>query len=149
MRRSVAVSVAAIAVSFILFSGVSFAQGGKGGSGWGPSTSYGRLYDAKSVETLSGTVEKVDSFTPRKGWSQGVHILVKTDKESVWVHLGPSWYLDRQGVKIEAGDKVQVKGSRVTYNNGPAVIASEVKKGDQVLKLRSDAGVPLWSRRAR
>jgi hypothetical protein len=103
------------------------------------------MYDAKSVETISGTVEKVDAITPRKGMSYGVHMTVKTDKEAVSVHLGPGWYIENQDVKIEPKDKVEVKGSRITFDGRPALIASEVKKGDQVLKLRDENGVPVWS----
>ncbi|HEV8725573.1 MAG TPA: hypothetical protein VGW77_33555 [Candidatus Binatia bacterium] len=60
---------------------------------------------------------------------------VKTDKETVSVHLGPSWYLENQDVKIDPKDKVEVKGSRITFGGKPAIIAAEVKKGDEVLKL--------------
>jgi hypothetical protein len=74
-----------------------------------------------------------------------VHILVKTDKETVDVHLGPGWYIDNQDVKIMAGDKVEVKGSRVIFQDKPAIIAAEVKKGDEVLKLRDESGFPVWA----
>jgi len=37
-----------------------------------------------------------------------------------------------------------VKGSRFTLGGKPAIIAAEVKKGDEVLKLRDDAGFPMW-----
>jgi hypothetical protein len=70
---------------------------------------------------------------------------VKTDKETISVHLGPSWYLENQDVKIEPKDRVEVKGSRVTFAGNPAMIAAEVKKGDEVLKLRDDNGFPVWS----
>jgi hypothetical protein len=33
----------------------------------------------------------------------------------------------------------------VTLGGNPAIIATEVKKGDEVLKLRDDAGFPVWS----
>jgi hypothetical protein len=70
---------------------------------------------------------------------------VKTDKEMISVHLGPGWYMENQDVKIEAKDKVEVKGSKITFGGKPAIIAAEVKKGDQVLKLRDDNGFPVWS----
>jgi len=147
MKRSVVVSVAVLAVFLIFLSGESFAQGGKGAGGWGPGTSYNRMYDPKTVENLSGEVEKIELFTPRRGMSQGVHMVLKTDKGSIPVHLGPSWYMDKQGVKFEPGDKVEVTGSRITFNKKPAIIASEVKKGGQALKLRDETGTPAWSRR--
>ncbi len=55
------------------------------------------------------------------------------------------WYLDNQDVRIAAGDRVQIKGSRVTLHGKPAIIASEVKKGDDTIKLRDDTGFPAWS----
>jgi len=127
----------------------SFAQRGpammwRGSGGWGPGTQYNRMYDPKTVETISGEVTSVDRITPAKGMSGGVHMNVKTDKETISVHLGPSWYLENQDVKIAAKDKVEVKGSRITFGGKPVIIAAEVKKGDEVLKLRDDAGFPVW-----
>jgi hypothetical protein len=103
------------------------------------------MYDPKSVETISGEVTSVDRITPFKGMVGGVHMNVKTDKETISVQLGPSYYLENQDVKIEAKDKVEVKGSRISFGGKPAIIAAEVKKGEEVLKLRDDAGFPVWS----
>jgi hypothetical protein len=125
----------------------AFAQGmrWRGSGGWGPGGAYGRMYDPKTVETVSGEVVKVDRITPMRGMSAGVHLVVKTDKGDVSVHLGPQWYLENQDVKIEPKDKVEVTGSRVTVQGKPALIAAEVKKGGEVLKLRDDAGIPMWA----
>jgi hypothetical protein len=108
-------------------------------------TQYQGMYSPATVETISGTVEAVDKTTPMRGMHYGIHLLVKTDKETISVHLGPEWYLERLDTKIEKGDEVQVKGSRVTMMGNPAIIAAEVKKGDAVLKLRDDNGIPVWS----
>jgi hypothetical protein len=81
-----------------------------------------------------------------RGMTAGVHVLLKTDAGEIPVHLGPAWYVERQDVKLEPGDTIQVKGARVTFQGKPAIIAAEVKKGDETLRLRSDAGVPVWSR---
>ena len=77
--------------------------------------------------------------------SAGIHMNVKTDKETIAVHLGPSWYLENQDLKIEPKDKVEVKGSKIIFDGKPAIIAAEVRKGDEVLRLRDDAGFPVWS----
>lgn len=142
------VIVSGLILCVLMLATESFAQPmmkGKGGGGWGMGSQYGRMYDPKTVETISGVVEKVQKITPMKGMSYGVHILVKTDKETVDVHLGPGWYIDNQDVKIMAGDKVEVKGSRVIFQDKPAIIAAEVKKGDEVLKLRDESGFPVWA----
>jgi hypothetical protein len=44
---------------------------------------YQRNYNPATVETISGTVESVDKITPVKGMYYGIHLLVKTDKETV------------------------------------------------------------------
>ena len=80
-----------------------------------------------------------------RGMTAGVHVLLKTDAGEIPVHLGPAWYVERQDVKLEPGDTIQVKGARVTFQGKPAIIAAEVKKGDETLRLRNDAGVPVWS----
>jgi hypothetical protein len=117
----------------------------KGGGGWGAGAPYGRMYDPQTVETINGEVVSVDPITPMKGMHYGVHTVVKTGKETISVHLGPGWYIEYQDVKIAAKDQIEVKGSRVTFEGKPAIIASEVKKGDEVLILRDAAGLPAWS----
>ena len=103
------------------------------------------MYDPKTVETISGVVEKIEKITPMKGMSYGVHVLVKTEKETIDIHLGPGWYIENQDVKIMSGDKVEVTGSRITFQDKPAIIAAEVKKGDEILKLRDENGFPAWA----
>ena len=146
MRKVIAVSTVLVFLLFPFGPG-ALAQGMKwrGSGGWGPGSAYGRMYDPKTVETVTGEVVKVDRITPMRGMSGGVHLVVKTDKGDVSVHLGPQWYLENQDVKIEPKDKVEIKGSRVTLQGKPTLIAAEVKKGDEVLKLRDDAGVPMWA----
>ncbi len=139
-----------VAVAMLTIAVSSYAQprGGmrwRGSGGWGPGSQYNRMYDPKTVETISGEVTQVDRITPAKGMSGGLHMLVKTDKGTISVQLGPIWYLENQDVKIEPNDKVEVKGSRITFGGKPAIIAAEVKKGDEVLKLRDDNGFPAWS----
>jgi hypothetical protein len=107
--------------------------------------SYQRMYDPATVGTVSGVIDSVDKITPMKGMSSGIHLVLKTDKETIAVHLGPEWYIERQDVKLEKGDTVEVKGSRITFDGKPAIIAAECKKGDSVLVLRDSSGVPAWA----
>jgi hypothetical protein len=148
--RKINLTFVLAALAMLLFAASSYAQPRqgmmwRGSGGWGPGSQYNRMYDPKAVETISGEVITVDRITPVKGMSGGVHMNVKTNKETISVQLGPSWYLENQDVKIEAKDKVEVKGARTTFAGKPAIIAAEVKKGDEVLKLRDDSGFPVWS----
>jgi hypothetical protein len=135
-----------VSISFFTFD--SYAQRGmgwRGSGGWGPGSQYYGMYDLKTVETISGEVVSVEKITPRKGMFYGVHLMVKTDKENISVHLGPGWYIENQDITIEPNDKVEIKGSRIIFNGKPAIIAAEVKKGDELLALREESGFPAWS----
>lgn len=127
----------------------SFAQGGmrwRGSGGWGPGSQYNRMYNPKTVETLSGEVISIDQTTSMKGMSSaGVHLELKTGQETISVHLGPAWFIENQDTKISPKDQIEVKGSRITFEGKPAIIAAQVKKGNEVLNLRDDNGFPLWS----
>ena len=147
-KLSFVIAMAAVAVFLAAVSSFAQPRQGmmwRGSGGWGPGSPYNKMYDPKAVETISGEVTAVDRITPVKGMSGGVHMNVKTDKETISVHLGPSFYIENQDVKLQAKDKVEVKGSRITFDGKPAIIAMEVKKGDEVLKLRDDAGFPVWA----
>ncbi len=137
---------------FVIAASLAYAapwRGWRGSGGWGMGGSYCNMYDVKTAETFTGKVMSVDRITPRKGMSYGIALTVKGDKETISVHLGPGWYIERQDIKILPGDTVAVTGSRVTFNGKPAVLAAELKKGNETLKLREENGVPLWSGRRR
>ena len=136
------------ALAMLITSAVVFAQTAKGG-GWAAGSSYNRLYNPATVETVSGQVVKIDKIVPTRGMSYGVHAQLKTELETIAVHLGPAWFIDRQKIKVEQGDTITVTGSRVTFKDAPAIIASEIKKGDAVLKLRDANGFPVWAGRGR
>lgn len=104
-----------------------------------------RNYDPKTVETIQGKVLSVEKTAPAKNRGYGVHVMLQTDKETIPVHLGPAWYLEKQTPQIEANDTVSVTGSRVTVDGKPAIIAAQVKKGNDILKLRGENGVAAWS----
>ncbi|NJD55865.1 MAG: DNA-binding protein [Nitrospirae bacterium] len=146
MKARKIIGVVAV-LSLILTSSLAFAGWGgwRGSGGWGMGSPYNRMYNSATVVTVSGTVETVDKITPIKGMYSGIHLVVKTEKESIDIHLGPEWYIERLDTKIEKGDKVEVKGSKITYEGKPAVIAAEVKKGDNTLILRDSAGIPAWA----
>jgi len=148
LKQKFAVLITMVFVFALVFATESFAQGGmnhKGSGGWGMGSQYGRMYDPKTVETIVGEVVRVEKITPTKGMSPGVHLIVKTEKETISVHLGPAWYIDNQDINIDPKDKIEIKGSRIIFEGKPAIIAAEVKKGNEILELRNENGIPVWS----
>jgi len=147
--RNMRVVVTLISLLSLFWVADSFAQRGmkwRGSGGWGSGSQYNRMYDPKTVETLSGEVVSVDETPSMRGMSSyGVHLLLKTEKEAISVHLGPGWFIENQDIPIAPDDKIEMKGSRITFEGEPALIAAEVVKGNEVLKLRDDNGFPVWS----
>lgn len=136
------IQIGILFLSLLPFFGI--AQRGSGG--WGPNTNYSKLFNPKTIVELKGTVVSIEKITPVAGMSYGIHFLLKTDNnESLSVHLGPEWYLENQDIQVNTGDLIIVKGSRIIYENKPALIAITLWKGDYVLNLRDKRGYPYWS----
>jgi len=138
-----------IVIVFLLTASLALAGpgkwGGRGSGGWGLGTPYQALYNPANMVTLSGEVIGLEQTVPMKRMNQGIALVVKTEKETVTVHLGPNWYMERLDTKIAKGDQVEVKGVRTTLAGKSVVLAAEVKKGDSVLVLRDASGVPVWA----
>ncbi len=144
----IALGAVAIAVFGVLITLPVFAQPPmtwRGSGGWGTAGQYYRMYDPATVETVSGEVLEVQQFMPRQGMRQGIHLLLKTNGETISVHLGPAWFLENQDVTIEPKDRIEVTGSRITFDGKPAIVAAEIKKGEETLILRDKSGFPVWS----
>lgn len=106
-------------------------------------------YDTATVTTLKGEIAEVMMVTPKmpmmaKRFGKGVHVMLKGDKETLEVHLGPLPFVEKQGLKVQSGDRLEVTGSRVTIDGKPVLLAEKVKKGDQTVTLRDADGTPRW-----
>jgi len=135
----------AIMGCLLMLASASWAQSGRGQGGRG-GMHYGMMWDAETVETFTVEVVSVDKYTPGKGgMGYGLRLSVKTDRETLPVFLGPGWYVEKQDVKIAAKDKGEVKGSRVTIQGQPTILAAQVKKDGKTLELRDANGVPVWA----
>jgi hypothetical protein len=131
----------AVGVSF------AFAQTPGGGRQGSP------MYDVNSETTITGTVDSVENITGSGGRGRrglgGTHLVLKTEKEALNVHLGPTAYLAEQKIVIAKGDALEILGSRVTVDNETFLIAKRIKKGDNTWTLRDASGRPAWSGRGR
>lgn len=123
-------------------------QGMEQGQGMGMSH-----YDPSTVVTIKGTVQEVQQGTAPAGHQQmggmGVHLVLKTDKETQAVLVGPQSFLTQKNFSFSKGDQIEVTGSKVKYGSSEAIIAREIKKGDKTLMLRNEQGIPEWSGRSR
>jgi hypothetical protein len=105
----------------------------------------GRMYNPKTVETLDGKIESLETVTAsRMDIPARVLLKLKTSKETVTVYLGPKWYLEKQQEKLSPGDYIQVKGSRITMDNQPVILPNTVTKGSVVMQFWDEQGSPMW-----
>jgi hypothetical protein len=107
-------------------------------------------YDTSTNIDAMMVVTEVKEVAPGNPLS-GMHLIVrpesaKSNAETTDVYLGPDDYLKDFGCHFAKGDKIQVKGSKVKFNGGPAVLAREVRLEATTLYLRDEQGVPYWSK---
>lgn len=114
-------------------------------TGWGTNSAYNKLYSSNSAVEIKGEIIAVEHAAPISGMSDGTHLMINTGTDTISVHLGPKWYIDKQEIKFQIGDKVEVKGSKVMLDAKSVIIASEVVKEGQILNLRDMNGIPKWS----
>jgi hypothetical protein len=109
------------------------------------------MYDVKTETTIKGTVEEVQTvenvaatMCPGCHAVGGTHLVVKTGEEALEVHVGLTAYLAEKAITFAKGDPLEILGSRVTIGGKPALIAKQIKKGDQTWTLRDAFGRPAW-----
>src|SRR5579883_578895 len=83
------------------------------------------MYNPATEMTVKGSVEEVNLVKGPGRWG-GTHLILKTEKESVDVHVGPSWFLAQNKMSFAKGDQVEVTGSRVKFGGKDALIAREI-----------------------
>jgi hypothetical protein len=147
MKRSVIMGILAVfpVTALLTLSDARPWRDWKGSGGWGHKSEYQRMYNPRTIATVKGVVVEVEQIIPTTGMCSGIHLTLKTDSDVKSVHLGPSWFIERQEMKIEKGDAIEVTGSKIEYKGEPVVIAAEIKKKDMLLKLRDKDGFPRWS----
>lgn len=145
-----------IMVGVIILSSFTLADAQRwGGQGRWPAWSvnyYHWNWNPAKVETIRGEVMTKDLLTPPQGknWSPAVGMtLKKEDAYAAYIHLGPQWYIDRQGIDIKVGDQVEVTGSKILVEGNTVILASIIKKGEKIWQLRDEKGYPFWSARRR
>ena len=101
-------------------------------------------YDPQTVTTVKGQVESLGSYD-MTGWrvapgmrTQGV--VLKTEAGDITVNLGPPWFPRKQDFTVKQGDTLEVTGSKVTRDDQTWLLATQVKNGEQTLKVRDENG---------
>lgn len=125
---------------------------GMHGPGSGPD------YDTTSEATFTGTVEDVRTGRSALYWLSQIHtmglghkrvqekqLLLKTETDTIQIHLGPTAFLTEKQVEIRKGDILEVTGSRVTIGESQLVLARgrATSRGRFARPQVSRSGIPF------
>jgi len=102
------------------------------------------FYDTTTVTTIKGTITSVDSQETPRGNMYMVRLTVHDKTGNSNVMVGPSSYLNEQGISFAKGESVQVTGSKVQFNDNEFIIAAQIVAKGKTIKLRDDSGRPVW-----
>lgn len=102
-------------------------------------------YDASDEVTVQGVVQDVQQFYCPISGDVGTHLVVKTENGTVQVHVAPTCFLRNNNLSFSAGDRIQVVGSRITYQGHYAIIARAATRAGQTVAFRQPGGHPLWA----
>ena len=106
-------------------------------------------YDVRTVETFGGRVLSIEKTAPANRRGNWINVLLQTGKGTIAVQLGPDWYVDKQRPRIQPNDIIKVTGSRVMMDGRSMIVAADVTKGNELLRLREANGIPMWPRHHR
>jgi DNA/RNA endonuclease YhcR with UshA esterase domain len=100
-------------------------------------------YDIAAETKIKGVVDEVkDRECPISG-TMGAHLLVKADKVYE-VHIAPTKMVKSYEVVFQKGDEVEIKGVKTTFQGVDAILAREIKRGNDVFVFRDPQGKPIW-----
>jgi hypothetical protein len=102
-------------------------------------------YSAANEMTTVGTVQEVQEFYCPVTDDRGTHVVLKTERGEILVHVAISRFLRDHKFVINPGDRLQVAGAKIRFQDKEGMIAREIIRGDEVFTLRNAAGKPVWS----
>ena len=112
---------------------------------WAQAPVSAPAYDVAKEVTIKGVVQEVKDFQCPVSRGMGAHLVVKTDKGLVTVHLALSKFLSDYGFSFAKGDEVEVTGVRAKVGDDEnAILARKIERGNQTLTFRDKTGKPLW-----
>ncbi|HKL19034.1 MAG TPA: hypothetical protein VJ905_08690 [Halalkalibaculum sp.] len=105
---------------------------------------YRRKYNPDSVTDFSGHVVDVYYSKESRHDTRGVILFLADEEDVMEVHLGPSWYIDRQLRHIKIGEELTVTGSVIDYKNQEILVAGTLERGKSKFRFRDEEGSPYW-----
>jgi hypothetical protein len=101
-------------------------------------------YNAATEVKVEGVIQDIQYYWCSINGDKGTHLMVKTARGMLEVHVAPLRFLQGNGVNFRKGDQIEVVGSMVVYEGHDAMIARKITRGDETFAFRQVNGRPLW-----
>ena len=112
---------------------------------WAQSPASAPKYDIANELTIKGVVDEVKDFQCPVSGGVGAHLVVKTDKGLVTVHLALSKFMSEYGLSFAKGDEVVITGVKAKVGDDQnAILARKIERGNQTFVFRDKEGKALW-----
>jgi hypothetical protein len=78
--------------------------------------------------------------------AEGLRLRIKTDDgKMVTVQAGPRSYAESHKINFHYGDEVTITGAPEKMGWRDVIVASQIKRGNDTLDLRTKEGKPRWN----
>lgn len=101
-------------------------------------------YDLRTETKIKGIVEDI-KLPPKGSEKEIVHLLLKSDADTLDVYLCPKSFLDDMGMTFSKGDDISLTGSKIKQGDADLMLAREIVKGTDTFMLRDEKGNPVWN----
>lgn len=112
---------------------------------WNSNGGYGGLWSRRKPAAAAGVVTATEQISPLKGMSPGVLLTLRKGSQRTRVVVGPTWFIETQPVKIAPKDRVSVTGVSVLVGGKRVMLAREIRRGKDTLRLRDSNGQFPWT----
>ena len=101
-------------------------------------------YDVAAEIKIKGVVDEVkDRECPISG-TMGGHLMLKAEGKVYEVHIAPAKMVKSYDFVFQKGDEVEIKGIKTTFQGVDAILAREIKRGNDDFVFRDPQGKPIW-----
>jgi hypothetical protein len=110
------------------------------------SQTVGPKYDAAAEVTIQGKVLSVHNRQCPVSGTLGAHFMLEGINGKVYeVHLAPATFTRSFDIDFVVGEKVDVTGSVLVFEGKDAILARQVKHGNETVTFRDKKGDPAWN----
>jgi hypothetical protein len=101
-------------------------------------------YNASKEARFTGVVVEVkDHVCPISG-GMGSHLMIEIEKRIYEVHLAPVRFLKMYKPAFHKGDTLEIVGVETKFQDVDAIIARNIKRGNEDFMFRDVNGKPFW-----